>query len=230
MVVYRGSNYKGSPSKPQPPDTGEDLFVPDVSSVDRNTLLNINDATLTPEKTEPVVRNLVKTENMTEEEAEYNSLLDSLGPRFQEWWGTGILPVDADLLPETIPGYKTPFRLLPTGMRSNLTNAEMTNLRKLARTLPCHFALGIHFYVHFFACSFCFRPDFILILILLSVGRNRNHQGLAAAIIKLWEKSLVAKVAVKRGIQNTNNKIMSEEIKVCTLSYVPSIENISECP
>ncbi|BAF18165.2 Os05g0551900, partial [Oryza sativa Japonica Group] len=47
-------------------------------------------------------------------------------------------------------------------------------------------------------------------------GRNRNHQGLAAAIVKLWEKSLVVKIAVKRGIQNTNNKLMSEEIKVWT--------------
>ena len=81
-------------------------------------------------------------ENMSEAEAEYNALLDGLGPRFVGWWGTGILPVDADLLPRTVPGYKTPFRLLPTGMRSRLTNAEMTNLRKLAKSLPCHFALG----------------------------------------------------------------------------------------
>ncbi|KAF5205194.1 Chloroplastic group iia intron splicing facilitator crs1 protein, partial [Thalictrum thalictroides] len=46
--------------------------------------------------------------------------------------------------------------------------------------------------------------------------RNRNHQGLACSIVKLWEKSLVAKIAVKRGIQNTNNKIMAEEIKMLT--------------
>jgi len=45
-------------------------------------------------------------------------------------------------------------------------------------------------------------------------GRNRNHQGLACAILKLWEKSLVAKIAVKPGIQNTNNELMSEELKV----------------
>ncbi|KAL5751331.1 hypothetical protein ACOSP7_025934 [Xanthoceras sorbifolium] len=188
MVVYRGTNYEGPSSKSQPLDRGEALFVPDVSSADRTTSTNVNGETSTPEKSEPVLSNLDCTKNMTEEEAEYNSLLDSLGPRFHEWWGTGILPVDADLLPQTVPGYKTPFRLLPTGMRSHLTNAEMTNLRKLARSLPCHFALG----------------------------RNRNHQGLAAAIIKLWEKSLVAKIAVKRGIQNTNNKLMSEEIKKLT--------------
>ncbi|KAK6124981.1 hypothetical protein DH2020_041255 [Rehmannia glutinosa] len=138
------------------------------------------------EKPNPVVSGRVVS--MTEEEAEYNSLLDGLGPRFEDWWGTGVLPVDADLLPPTIPGYKTPFRLLPTGMRSGLTNAEMTNMRKLAKSLPCHFALG----------------------------RNRNHQGLAASIIKLWEKSLLVKIAVKRGIQNTNNKIMAEELKTLT--------------
>ncbi|KAL0342026.1 UNVERIFIED_CONTAM: CRM-domain containing factor CFM3, chloroplastic/mitochondrial [Sesamum calycinum] len=129
-----------------------------------------------------------RAESMSEEEAEYNRLLDGLGPRFEDWWGTGVLPVDADLLPQTIPGYKTPFRLLPAGMRPRLTNAEMTNLRKLAKSLPCHFALG----------------------------RNRNHQGLATSIIKLWEKSLLVKIAVKRGIQNTNNKIMAEELKKLT--------------
>lgn len=46
------------------------------------------------------------------------------------------------------------------------------------------------------------------------LGRNRNHQGLACAILKLWEKSLVVKIAVKPGIQNTNNELMSEELKV----------------
>ncbi|XP_059644089.1 CRM-domain containing factor CFM3, chloroplastic/mitochondrial [Cornus florida] len=187
MVVFRGSNYEGPSSKPQAVDReGDTLFVPDVSSADNQILRNGNGATSTLEKREPTP--LGRVENMTEDEAEFNGLLDGLGPRFEDWWGTGILPVDADLLPQTIPGYKTPLRLLPTGMRPRLTNAELTNLRKLAKSLPCHFALG----------------------------RNRNHQGLAAAIIKLWEKSLVAKIAVKRGIQNTNNKLMSEEIKKLT--------------
>lgn len=188
MVVYRGSNYKG-PSRGQPDAReGGALFVPDVSSADSSTTRSDSGATPSQEKSEPAVRNPDRPVSMTEEEAEYNRLLDGLGPRFVEWWGTGLLPVDADLLPQKVPGYKTPFRLLPTGMRSRLTNAEMTNLRKLAKSLPCHFALG----------------------------RNRNHQGLASAIIKLWEKSLVAKIAVKRGIQNTNNKLMAEEIKNLT--------------
>lgn len=144
MVVYRGSNYKGPQSKSQPAEReGDALFVPDVSSADSAMMRSGNASTSTLEKNEPAMRRIDRSENMTEEEAEYNSLLDGLGPRFEEWWGTGVLPVDADLLPQKVPGYKTPFRLLPTGMRSRLTNAEMTNLRKVAKSLPCHFALGI---------------------------------------------------------------------------------------
>ena len=157
---------------------------------------------------------------MTEEEAEFNRLLHGLGPRFVDWWGTGLLPVDADLLPQNIPGYKTPLRLLPTGMWSRLTNAEMTNLRKLARKLPCHFALGILILkVHgcklyyFLTVSLFLHPT----LFSFGKGRNRHHQGLAVAILKIWEKSLVVKIAVKRGIQNTNNKLMADELKVCCL-------------
>lgn len=56
------------------------------------------------------------------------------------------------------------------------------------------------------------------------IGRNRNHQGLAAAIVKLWEKSLVVKIAVKRGIQNTNNKLMAEELKVLKLILACYVE------
>ncbi|KAI3411394.1 uncharacterized protein J3R85_018024 [Psidium guajava] len=189
MVVYRGKNYEGPASRSQPiAREGDALFVPDVSSANRPVAESGDDVKPECDKSEVSVRSPVLKESLTEEEIEYNSLLDGLGPRFEEWWGTGVLPVDADLLPQKIPGYKTPFRLLPTGMRSRLTNAEMTNLRKTAKSLPCHFALG----------------------------RNRNHQGLAAAIIKLWEKSLVAKIAVKRGIQNTNNKLMADELKNLT--------------
>ncbi|TKY44715.1 Chloroplastic group IIA intron splicing facilitator CRS1 [Spatholobus suberectus] len=188
MMVYRGIDYQGPDSwKEVNEKKGDGFFVPDVSS---GSLLKSEDsnATSSLEKSEVVVREREQPEIVTEAEAEYNALLDGLGARFVGWWGTGILPVDADLLPQTVPGYRTPFRLLPTGMRSRLTNAEMTNLRKLVKSLPCHFALG----------------------------RNRNHQGLACAILKLWEKSLVAKIAVKRGIQNTNNKLMAEELKMLT--------------
>lgn len=198
MVVYRGANYEW-PSKSQPMESqsnsrnilhdGEKLFVPDVTPASNSVAEDGRQAvSSTIERTNAADKSPSHTESMTEDEAEYNSLLDGLGPRFVEWWGTGFLPVDADLLPPHIPGYKTPFRLLPTGMRPRLTNAEMTSLRKLARSLPCHFALG----------------------------RNRDHHGLAAAIVKLWEKSIVVKIAVKRGIQNTNNKLMAEELKKLT--------------
>ncbi|KAL0441540.1 UNVERIFIED_CONTAM: CRM-domain containing factor CFM3, chloroplastic/mitochondrial [Sesamum radiatum] len=187
MVVFRGTNYEGLISKPQRMNSEDDaLFVPSVSSLDNLVTRTGDGKSPVIEKSNQIVS--ARAESMSEEEAEYNRLLDGLGPRFEDWWGTGVLPVDADLLPQTIPGYKTPFRLLPAGMRPRLTNAEMTNLRKLAKSLPCHFALG----------------------------RNRNHQGLATSIIKLWEKSLLVKIAVKRGIQNTNNKIMAEELKKLT--------------
>ncbi|MBA0857139.1 hypothetical protein Goshw_007947 [Gossypium schwendimanii] len=120
--------------------------------------------------------------------AEADCLLDGLGPRFTDWWGYEPLPVDGDLLPAIIPGYRRPFRLLPYGVKSLLTNDEMTTLRRLGRPLPCHFALG----------------------------RNRKLQGLAASIIKLWEKCEIAKIAVKRGVQNTNSELMAEELKWLT--------------
>lgn len=49
---------------------------------------------------------------------------------------------------------------------------------------------------------------------LFVTGRNRKLQGLAAAIVKLWEKCEIAKIAVKRGVQNTNSEMMAEELKV----------------
>lgn len=119
---------------------------------------------------------------------EADQILHGLGPRFTDWYGYDPLPVDADLLPAVVPGYRKPFRLLPFGVQSTLTNDEMTTLRRLGRPLPCHFALG----------------------------RNRKHQGLAAAILKLWEKCEIAKIAVKRGVQNTNSELMAEELKWLT--------------
>jgi hypothetical protein len=44
-------------------------------------------------------------------------------------------------------------------------------------------------------------------------GRNRKLQGLAEAIIKLWEKSLVAKIAIKVGMF-TDHAQMALELKV----------------
>lgn len=165
MVVYRGSNYKG-PSKSEPAGReGDALFIPDVSSAETPVTRSGNGVTSAPDKTEQALKSPEPLQKMTEEEAEFNSLLDDLGPRFVEYWGTGLLPVDADLLPKTIPGYKTPFRLLPTGMRSRLTNAEMTNLRKLAKSIPCHFALGnFSFCLFFFLVHFTLQCQYLLTL------------------------------------------------------------------
>jgi len=44
-------------------------------------------------------------------------------------------------------------------------------------------------------------------------GRNKRLKGLAAAILKLWEKSLIAKISIKYGIPNTDNEVMANELK-----------------
>lgn len=75
--------------------------------------------------------------------SELDHLLDELGPRFNDWSGHAPLPVDADLLPNVVHRYKPPFRLLPYGMKHCLRNREMTSIRRLARTMPPHFALGM---------------------------------------------------------------------------------------
>jgi hypothetical protein len=151
MVVYRGSNYKCPSGPPSLTEnvTNSTVFIPSVSApLDSVSPLTTQHPVLL-KRTAPT-----DLENLTEEEVEFNKMLDELGPRFVDWWGTGILPVDADLLPEKVDGYKTPFRLLPANMRSRLTNAELTNLRKLARQLPCHFALGKCTYLFIFFLNY----------------------------------------------------------------------------
>ncbi|KAF8388177.1 hypothetical protein HHK36_026843 [Tetracentron sinense] len=121
-------------------------------------------------------------------EHEVDKLLDGLGPRYTDWPGCDPLPIDADLLPGVIPDYKPPFRILPYGMRSTVGIKETTALRRLARVLPPHFALG----------------------------RSRQHQGLAMAMAKLWERSSIVKIALKRGVQLTTSERMAEDIKKLT--------------
>uniref|UniRef100_A0A0A9CR46 Crs1 n=1 Tax=Arundo donax TaxID=35708 RepID=A0A0A9CR46_ARUDO len=116
------------------------------------------------------IKNLSKVHFMREKSTDYWTAW-----ALDYWWWNTPLPVDADLLPEFVPGFKTPFRQCPPGVRPTLADDELTYLRKLARPLPIHFALG----------------------------RNTKLQGLAAAILKLWGKSLIAKTAVKVGVQNS---------------------------
>ncbi|XP_042504027.1 CRM-domain containing factor CFM3A, chloroplastic/mitochondrial-like isoform X2 [Macadamia integrifolia] len=118
-------------------------------------------------------------------EHEVDELLDGLGPRYVDWPGSDPLPVDADLLPGVVPDYKPPFRILPYGVRSTLGIKEATALRRLARVLPPHFA----------------------------IGRSRQHQGLAMAMVKLWGRSSVVKIALKRGVQLTTSERLAEDIK-----------------
>ncbi|KAL6845849.1 hypothetical protein ACP4OV_024424 [Aristida adscensionis] len=119
---------------------------------------------------------------------EADKLLDGLGPRFSNWWGYDPLPVDADLLPAIVPGFRRPFRLLPSGVPPKLTDREMTILRRLANPLPYHYALG----------------------------RSSNLQGLAVSMIKLWERCEVAKIAIKRDAHSIDSVLVSEELKGLT--------------
>ncbi|KHN47230.1 Chloroplastic group IIA intron splicing facilitator CRS1-like protein, chloroplastic [Glycine soja] len=122
-------------------------------------------------------------------ERETNRLLDGLRPRFIDWWMHKPLPVDADLLPVEVPRFQPPFRLCPPHSSAKQTAYELTYFRKLAQPLPTHFVLG----------------------------RNKGLKGLAAAILKLWEKSLIAKIAIKYGIPNIDNEMMATELKAMYL-------------
>ncbi|KAK4764658.1 hypothetical protein SAY86_025748 [Trapa natans] len=203
IILYRGANYKYPYFSVGAISTGGSEQDTDHDEDDKKESPSDIAHTEEPSLTSPIKRdgqmNLIRGvgypdrvrfqqpgEAQLAEEAD--RLLDGLGPRFTDWWGYEPLPVDADLLPAVIPGYRRPFRLLPYGVKPKLTNDEMTTLKRLGRPLPCHFALG----------------------------RNRNHQGLAAAIIKLWEKCEIVKIAVKRGVQNTNSELMAEELKHLT--------------
>ncbi|XP_072990605.1 chloroplastic group IIA intron splicing facilitator CRS1, chloroplastic isoform X1 [Typha latifolia] len=205
LVVYRGINYPMNPKASQKSSlapVGEDSLA--KSSIYQSQYNKDNNANLsTKSDGESFIRGNGEVENFeatlkqlngvgpvtgTLYEREVNRLLDELGPRFIDWWWRTPLPVDADLLPEVVSDFKTPFRQCPPGVRLKLTDDELTYLRMLAHPLPTHFALG----------------------------KNRKLQGLAAAILKLWEKSLIAKIAIKVGIPNTDNEQMSMELKHLT--------------
>ena len=53
-----------------------------------------------------------------------------------------------------------------------------------------------------------------------NAGRNRELQGLARAMVKLWETSAIAKIAIKRGVPNTCNDRMAEELRVFLINRV----------
>lgn len=202
IILYRGADYKypyfseNSFENNSAQDATLDLFMGREEHLTNSSGMDAVKSDASDRKSPPrVIQGVGSPDRVRFElpgEAEHteeaDKLLEGLGPRFTDWWGCEPLPIDADLLPAIVPGYKRPFRLLPYGVKPKLTNDEMTTLRRLGRPLPCHFALG----------------------------RNRKLQGLAAAIVKLWEKCEIAKVAVKRGVQNTNSELMAEELKWLT--------------
>ncbi|KAI4990845.1 hypothetical protein ZWY2020_039216 [Hordeum vulgare] len=206
IVLYRGMNYNlrcvQSYAKTAEVDSSENSgdAIGVVSSSEER---NLQKPTVEHDLQKPIVeRNLQKSSaddvkrstsvmNFSQEATEtfdIDSFLDQLGPRYKDWSGRSPVPVDADLLPGLVPGYKPPFRQLPYRTKISLKDKEMTALRRLARQTAPHFALG----------------------------RNREHQGLATAIVKVWEKSSIVKIAIKRGVPNTCNDRMAEEIKKLT--------------
>ncbi|KAL6960661.1 hypothetical protein U1Q18_038425 [Sarracenia purpurea var. burkii] len=207
IILYRGANYKypyfssdinstndTSATNSQTSSVDHGIHVRDegcsssmddtnsTTSSSSNKMVRLIQGVGSPNR----VRFQLPGERQLAEEAD--RLLEGLGPRFTDWWWYDPLPVDADLLPAIVPGYRKPFRLLPYGVKPRLTNDELTILKRLGRPLPCHFVLG----------------------------RNRGLQGLAASMFKLWEKCEIAKIAVKRGVQNTRSELMAEELKWLT--------------
>lgn len=188
VVLYRGMNYNfqcvQSYAKFIEIDSGKGVS-------DANSAVLSHDGHNSQASRADGMKSLTSTGNFSLESSEtfdIDNFLDQLGPRYKDWSGRGPIPVDADLLPGVVHGYKPPFRVLPYKIKNTLRDKEMTTLRRLARQTAPHFALG----------------------------RNREHQGLAAAMVKLWEKSAIAKIAIKRGIPNTCNDRMAEEIKKLT--------------
>ncbi|KAF3632823.1 putative metalloendoproteinase 1-like [Capsicum annuum] len=197
IILYRGADYKypyfsgSSFENNSAQDATPDLFTGAEEHMSNSSGMDAVKSDALDRKSSPRVIQGVGSPDRVRFELpgeaahteEADKLLEGLGPRFTDWWGCEPLPIDADLLPAIVPGYKKPFRLLPYGVKPKLTNDEMTTLRRLGRPLPC---------------------------------RNRKLQGLAAAIVKLWEKCEIVKVAVKRGVQNTNSELMAEELKWLT--------------
>ncbi|PRQ46855.1 putative RNA-binding, CRM domain-containing protein [Rosa chinensis] len=194
VVLYRGISYNLPcvKSYTKQSQTGSHMLQDSEDNVTSDGTQNVGlkDVASTAEFFSPnspkYLKDLSKRELM--DLSDLNHLLDELGPRFKDWIGREPLPVDADLLPAVVPGYQTPFRLLPYGVRRGLRDKDMTKFRRLARAAPPHFALG----------------------------RSKELQGLATAMVKLWEKCAIAKIAIKRGVQNTRNERMAEELKKLT--------------
>ncbi|KAE9464460.1 hypothetical protein C3L33_03558, partial [Rhododendron williamsianum] len=192
VVLYRGMSYNlpcvQSYAKQNQVNTMISRSSSGIVSGDLTQRVGLEDSVRTADVNKST-RHLKKlSEKEITDLSEVDHLLEDLGPRYKDWSGPEPLPVDADLLPSVVPGYKRPFRLLPHGFRYSLRDKHVTYYRRTARIMPPHFALG----------------------------RNRELQGLARAMVKLWEISAIAKIAIKRGVHNTCNERMAEELKRLT--------------
>lgn len=143
VVLYRGMNYNlqcvQSYAKFIETDSGKE--VGDASSA----VSSRGGHSLQDSRADGVKR-LTSNDNFSLESSDIfdiDNFLDQLGPRYKDWSGRSPIPVDADLLPGVVHGYKPPFRVLPYKIKSTLRDKEMTALRRLARQTAPHFALGI---------------------------------------------------------------------------------------
>ncbi|KAJ7530157.1 hypothetical protein O6H91_15G082200 [Diphasiastrum complanatum] len=119
---------------------------------------------------------------------ELDAFMDGLGPRVEGWTREKPVPIDGDLLPAADPNFRTPLRQLQYGHRERIGNTTLTTLRRLFQPLP---------------------PQFV-------VGRDKGLEGLAGAIVKLWERSEMVKICVKRGVSNMKKEMIAEELKRLT--------------
>ncbi|XP_078435652.1 CRM-domain containing factor CFM3, chloroplastic/mitochondrial-like [Wolffia australiana] len=192
LSLYRGLGYEQAHLERKPTKLANWNRNPSYDESTENSSENVSRSFSKPVSEEQSSSTTSKKGDESAKETNYehevDKLLDNLGPRYDDWAGPGPLPIDADLLPGVVPGFTPPFRLLPYGVRPSLGMKEGTALRRLARVLPPHFALG----------------------------RSRQHQGLASAIVKLWEKSSIVKIALKRGVQLTASERMAVEIQRLT--------------
>uniref|UniRef100_A0A803M4B2 CRM domain-containing protein n=1 Tax=Chenopodium quinoa TaxID=63459 RepID=A0A803M4B2_CHEQI len=169
LVAYRGCNYfsrKLSPKAYVRPKLDINMIMDgEKDSLSAGLLMD---------------RNLgIKPGDKSLYEREGDRLLDGLGPRFVDWWYPKPLPVDGDLLPEVVPGYKPPFRLCPPRVWPQVTDAELTYLRKLARPLPIHFVLGI--FLHLTGGVLLLRNKFFIVLYR---GKDFLPSNVANAVIE----------------------------------------------
>lgn len=152
-LIYRGKDYVPPPLRGLlGSESSEEIEYPDeVESVDDDEDIFAADDESETEEEELVEKKensvvlvpKVRSVYDPEMERELEEILSALGPLYDDWTGGKPVPVDADQLITEDFKFKKPYRLLPYGVKPALSNAEMTELRRLARPIPPHFVLGM---------------------------------------------------------------------------------------